>query len=162
MTCETYRDCIAAHVDGDLPSPNARGRGHLAVCKNCSHLLADQQHSAKFSDVHWEARFPLMLTPFRCIAAESSPLQSCGKRHGSSLLLLQPASSACPGCCCGLVADAVSTEGSGSLEDLSRTPEQVKRLNRPLLDAALPLQAVKTGELPLAYRPTIRVNSRPL
>jgi anti-sigma factor RsiW len=158
MTCETYRDLIAAHVDGNLAlAERQEVERHLAGCKNCSLLFADQQRFRQISRAwHWEAPIPLDVEHHLrvAIAAESSPLQHWWqKARRQCASWLQP-----PQAAFVLVAAAVLLltlvvpKDQVPLKSQVRALEQAKQTEQAVLDAAAEYyRAVKTGELPLAY-----------
>src|SRR5690349_25072373 len=78
MTCETYRDFIAAHVDGSLAlAERQEAEHHLADCKNCSRLFADQQRLRQITRT-WHREVPIPVDVEHrlrvAIAAENTPL----------------------------------------------------------------------------------------
>ena len=158
MTCETYRDYIAAHVDGNLTlAERHEAEEHLAGCKNCSQLLADQQQFHQISRTwHWEAPIPLDVEHRlrMAIAAESSPFQSWWQKAREQLASwLQPPQAAFVlAAAAVLLLTLVLPKDQAPLKSQVRAPEQAKPTEQTVLDAAAAYyKAVKTGELPLAY-----------
>ena len=159
MTCEAYRDMIAAHVDGQLTlAERHEAERHLAGCTNCSLLFADQHRFRRISHTwHWETPIPLEVEHRLrvAIAAESSsPL-----RHWWQTACAQIASFLRPpqvafvlGATTVLLLMLVLPKGQNPLRNQMPAPEQGKRTEQAVLDAAVAYyRAVRTGELPLAY-----------
>lgn len=158
MTCKTYYDIIAAHVDGHLTvAERHEAEEHLAGCKNCSHLFADQQRFRQVARTwHWETPIPLEVEHRLrvAIAAESSPLQSWWQKARERFASwLQPQQA-------GLVLAAtvallltfVFPKAQTSVKNQVHVPEQSKPTEQTVLEAAAAYyKAVRTGELPLSY-----------
>lgn len=159
MTCETYRNYIAAHVDGSLAfAERQEVERHLTSCKDCSLLFADQQRFRQIARTwHWEVPIPLDVEHRlrMAIAAESSPLQQWWQqvRDQFASLLRSPQSAFVLVAAAVLLLTFVLPKDQGpSSKSPVRAPEQAKQTEQAVLDAAAAYyRAVKTGELPLAY-----------
>lgn len=152
MTCDTYRDLIAAHVDGSVtPIEREEAEEHLIGCKNCSRLLADQQRFRQITRTwHGEASVPSYVEHRLRVAieAERSPLQHWWQEVRAQLgALLQPAHGALALVAAVLLVMAVFPK------DQARPPgHEVRTEEQTVLEAAAAYyRAVRTGELPLAY-----------
>lgn len=157
MTCEIYRDLIAAHVDGHLrPAEWQDVDRHLADCTHCTRLFADQKQFRQFSR-SWQCEVPIppgVEHRLRAaIAAENAPLQQWWQQVRDQVASwLRP-----PQAAFVLVATAIVV--------LTFVLPQNQAPKRPWLVAEQPTQteqavveaatayyrAVRTGELPLSY-----------
>src|SRR5262245_25490631 len=142
MTCETYHDIIAAHVDGYLTfAERHEVEEHLASCKNCSQLFTDQQRFRQISRTwKWEAPIPADVEHRlrAAIAAESSPLQSWWQKARDQLvsLLRPPQVTFVLGATTVLLLMLVLPKDQGSLKSQTHRSEPSKQTEPPILDAA--------------------------
>jgi anti-sigma factor RsiW len=158
MTCETYRDIIAAHVDGQLTyAERHEAEQHLVSCKNCAQLFADQQQFRQISRTwHWETPIPLEVEHRlrAAMAAERSPLQSWWQKAREQFASwLQPQQSALAfAAAAALLLTFVLPKAQTSVQNQAPLPEAAKSTEQTVLDAAASYyKAVRTGELPLSY-----------
>jgi hypothetical protein len=98
MTCETYRELIAAHVDGSLrPVEWQDVDRHLADCAPCAKLFADQKRFRQIAR-SWQCEAPIPLAvEYRlrlAVATENSPLGQWWQKACEQLaFMLRPAQS---------------------------------------------------------------------
>ncbi|MBM4257666.1 MAG: hypothetical protein FJ147_17460 [Deltaproteobacteria bacterium] len=158
MTCETYRDIIAAHVDGHLTAvEHQEVEAHLASCKRCALLFADQQQFRQISRTwHWETPIPLEVEHRlrAAMAAERSPLQSWWRVARNRLVSwLQPRPAVFAlAATAALLLTFTFPKGQVSVKNQPRPLEPVKQTEPAVVEAAAAYyKAVRTGELPLSY-----------
>src|SRR5581483_6479243 len=152
MTCDAYRNLIAAHVDDNLTLiEREEAEEHLINCKNCLRLFADQQQFRQITRT-WrgEASVPAYVEHRLRVAIEAghSPLQNWWQELRAQFAsLLQPAHGGLAVAAVVLLLMAVFPK------DQVRPPtKEVRTEAQTVLDAATAYyRAVRTGELPLAY-----------
>lgn len=157
MTCEAYRELIAAHVDDNLrPTEWQEVDRHLADCPHCAKLFADQKRFRQISR-SWQCEAPV---PFAvehrlrvAIAAETSPLQQRWQQVRNQVASwLRPPQAAFVLVAAAIVVLTFVLPQNQAPKQPERVAEQPKQTEQAVLDAATAYyRAVRTGELPLSY-----------
>jgi anti-sigma factor RsiW len=157
MTCETYRELIAAHVDGNLrPAEWQDVDRHLADCTHCARLFADQKQFRQIARTwHWEAPIPRDVEHrlHAALAAENSPLQQWWQQARDQVASwLRPPQAAFALVAVAIVVLTFVLPQNQAPKRPELVAEQSKPAEQGVFDAATAYyKAVRTGELPLSY-----------